>query len=144
LTNQHLIQVVDNEPLEEEINIDVIIEVATKLTTSHLSFTTGKASANPNELAMSKKANCVGYAAMFNAIASYLIKKQGVENEYEVQHKIGKLDFLGIDLHQYSGSPFFKDHDYNIICNKITKEEVAVDASVADYLWVERVSAVAR
>ena len=93
---------------------------------------------------MSKKANCVGYAAMFNAIASYLIKKQGVENEYEVQHKIGKLDFLGIDLHQYSGSPFFKDHDYNIICNKITKEEVAVDASVADYLWVERVSAVAR
>ena len=78
---------------------------------------------------------------MFNAIAIYMIQEEDLDKEYEIQHKIGKLEFIGIDLHQYSDSPFLKDHDYNIILNKVTKEEVAIDASVSDYLWVKKVRA---
>ena len=141
LGNQDLIQAIKYESNGQHLDINDITEIARALTTAHLSFTIGKASVNPNELVKTKKANCVGYAAMFNAIAMYMIQEEDLDKEYEIQHKIGKLEFIGIDLHQYSDSPFLKDHDYNIILNKVTKEEVAIDASVSDYLWVKKVRA---
>ncbi len=59
--------------------------------------------------------------------------------EVEATHKIGQLDFLGIDLHQFFESSFFKDHDFNQIRNLGTGEVILVDPSISDYLWINRV-----
>ncbi|MFK8057272.1 MAG: hypothetical protein AB8F78_14205 [Saprospiraceae bacterium] len=140
ITNTALIQQIEAIVGEKGLDIKDIQEIAEKLTTAQLSFTTAKASSDPNVLVSSKHANCIGYAAMYNSIATYLIEQNGLEDEYKVQHKKGKLDFLGIDLHQFSDSPFFKDHDFNVIKNRETQDVIAVDATVLDYLWVGKVS----
>ena len=110
------------------------------ITTEELHFITSRASNNPNDLINSKQANCIGYSAMFNSIANYLIKKNQLESKIEVQHKIGQLYLLGIDIHQFFDSPFFRDHDFNEIKNKETGEVISVDPSVSDYLWINSIS----
>ncbi len=137
LTDFNLKRILDQKTEGRDLNIDDIVELASELTTSHLSFTPDKASANPNELVTTKKANCVGYAAMFNSIASYLIKKEELQEQYSVQNKVGKLYILGFDLHQFSNTPFFKDHDFNLITNSTTGEKYGIDTSVSDYLGVD-------
>jgi len=140
ITNLDLIASINKASQNKSIDIYTIAEIANDITTQQLQFTTGKASNNPNKLINTKQANCVGYAAMFNSIANYLIKENGLQNEIKAYHKIGKLDFLGIDLHQFFDSPFFRDHDFNELSNNITKESIIIDPSVSDYLYINRVT----
>ena len=140
ITHPELIKIIDKASENKNINIHTITEIADNITTKNLQFTSGKASNNPNKLINTKQANCVGYAAMFNAISNHLIEQNGLQNEIKANHKIGKLDFLGVDLHQFFDSPFFRDHDFNELSNNITKEKIIIDSSVSDYLWIDRVN----
>lgn len=126
----------------DTLDIKTLIRLSNEATSSLLSFTAGKASNDPNELISLKRANCVGYAAVFASVATYYLSLGGLQHEFEVSHQLGKLNFLGFDLHQFSDNPFFKDHDFNIILNKKTGEVLAIDASVYDYLGVDRVGLV--
>ena len=87
-----------------------------------------------------KKANCIGYSSLFNSIVEHLIKEQNAENDYRARHLIGRLEFVGFDLHQLFKDPFFQDHDYNEIENIHTKERIYVDPSLSDYFRINRVS----
>ena len=116
------------------------MEIADKITKEELKFTTNRASNNPNELINTNQANCVGYSAMFNSIANYLIRKYKLQNEIKSEHKIGQLELFGINLHQFFESPFFRDHDFNEITNKISGEKIFIDPSVSDYLRIKRVA----
>lgn len=139
ITNKELIKAIDIQAIDRDINLRTIAQIANDITCDQLSFTIGKASGNPNELVKSQQANCIGYAAMFSSIADYLVKANNLEKESAVTHEIGKLDLLGIDVHQFFNSSFFKDHDFNILRNLRTKETLAIDPSLSDYLKISSV-----
>lgn len=139
ISNADLINRIAAKSVGKKLTPKKITEIADAITTETLKFTTRRASQNPNELIVSRKANCIGYAAMFNAIANYLIKEHRLHKQIEAQHNVGKIYLCGVDLHQFFANPFFKDHDFNQIKDRQTGEIISTDASVSDYLWITRV-----
>lgn len=145
---REIIQLVDRE-LKSEIesqragkNLDFsqILHLSRTITNQKLKFTfKPDALKNPNAVEKIPRANCVGYAAMFTSIASYLIDIQDSEQEYRVRHIVGKLFLFNIDIHPKKLS-FFKDHDYCEIKNLQTGQIVLIDPSLSDYTWINRVS----
>ena len=117
-------------------NIDEILDFALKQTSEKLEFKLN----NPGKFMLTGKANCVGYSSFFASYISQLLLKNNLKNEWKVCHKVGKLEFFGIDVHQYFSSPSFKDHDFVVVENLKTKEIIAVDAALYDYTGIERVS----
>lgn len=140
ITSETLINKIEKASADKILNTEVIAEISNSITNEELSFTSRKASNNPNDLINTKLANCIGYSAMFNSIANYLINKNGLNGKIEVNHKIGHLDLFGKNLNQIFKSPFFKDHDYNEIIDLNTGEHFFVDPTVSDYLGINRVS----
>lgn len=140
ITSKTLIKKIKGASANKTMNSKVITEISNSITIEELSFTSRKTSNNPNELIDTKLANCIGYSAMFNSIANYLIDKNNLNGQVEVNHKIGQLDLLGINLNQIFNSPFFKNHDYNEIIDLNTGEHFFVDPSVSDYLGINKIS----
>jgi len=94
---------------------------------------------NPNKVWSDKKANCIGYSALFNSIVNHLIVQQDQERLYKARHLKGQLYFLGINVHPLFDSPFFKDHDFNEIENRMEGVKIYVDPSVSDYLGIKEI-----
>ena len=140
ITSQELINKIESKSADRKIGFEEIIRIANSVTNEELRFTGNKASNNPNELINTNRANCIGYSAMFNSIANYLIKENELNQEIESKHKIGQIDLLGINLHQFFENPFFRDHDFNEMKNLKTGERILIDPSVSDYLWINKVS----
>lgn len=140
ITNKELIEKINIKSEGRKVNFKEILEIADEITNEELTFTINKASNNPNELINTKRANCVGYSAMFNSITNHLIRKKELENRIEASHKIGQLDLFGINLHQFFENSFFKDHDFNVIKNKETDEVISIDPSISDYLIIKTVN----
>ena len=139
LTNQNLIKEIKKETVGKRLNIEEIITLSNKITSEKLTFTFDKVSSNPNLTFELKKANCIGYSSLFNSIGNYIIKEQKLTNEYEFIHLVGELDIFGFNVHNLFNSLFFKDHDFNEIENKHTRESTFVDPSLRDYLRIEYV-----
>lgn len=139
ITDEAFIMRIEERAAESVMDIENITEIAMELTTEILHFTTKRASNNPNELIHTKQANCIGYAALFNSIANYLIQKHQLQEELAAEHKIGQLELLGINVHPFFKSSFFRDHDFNTLRNKKTGVTVFLDAGVCDYFFVDRV-----
>ncbi|EPR68624.1 hypothetical protein ADICYQ_2321 [Cyclobacterium qasimii M12-11B] len=116
------------------------MDIADEITNEELKFTINRASINPNELINTNEANCVGYSAMYNSIANYVIRKNKLQKEIKAEHKVGKLEMFGINLHQFFENPFFKDHDFNEITDKTTGVKISVDPTLSDYLWINSVA----
>jgi hypothetical protein len=121
------------------LSIEKIIQLAQKKTSEKLFFSK-KSVKNPNIIIKEGKANCIGYAALFNSIAQFMLKSQQLEQQYQVNHLVGKIDLWGIDLHQFFNTPFFKDHDYNEIINLKTRHKIYIDPIVSDYFGIHQVS----
>lgn len=140
ITNIDLVERIDNGSIGRIIDFKEIILIANEITNDELRFSTKPVSNNPNELINTKLANCVGYSAMFNSITNYLIDKNGMKLTMKIHHCIGRLSIFGVDLHQFTKSSFFKDHDYNKIINLETGKELFIDPSISDYLRINRIS----
>ena len=140
ITNGKLIETIEDNTINREINLDKILEITDKITKEELKFTMHHVSNDPNELINTNEANCIGYSAMFNSVANYLIRKNKLQNEIEAKHKIGKLELFGVDLHSFFQKPFFKDHDFNEITNKKTGKKIFIDPTVSDYLGIKRIT----
>ncbi len=140
LTDKNLIEKINEQTENKTLSIEEIIELSNRMTSEELNFTFDKISSNPNLVSELKKANCIGYSSLFNSIGNYIIGKQKLTDKYEFKHLVGKLDFFGLDIHKLFNSPFFKDHDFNEIKNKLTNEKIYVDPSVRDYLRIDNVT----
>ena len=123
-----------------ECEIEKIIELALSSTSEQLNFTSDKNDVAPNALIVSKSAHCVGYAAFFVTSCNYVIDRCNLSSTWNAKSQVAHLYFIGFNLHQYFNSPFFKDHDFAIIENKITGQIIAVDPSVHDYLHIDFVA----
>ncbi len=138
LTNQILAQNIENQQIDT--SIQNIVHRSLLFTTDHLRFTFEKCDTDPNLLFTSQKTNCVGYAAFFNTTCQALLRKEKLENRFLVKHLRGKLTLLGFDLHKLTSSPFFRDHDYNVVEDLETGKKIYVDASLKDVLGIGYVS----
>jgi hypothetical protein len=121
-------------------SIEEIVDLSLSITSDQLNFAVHQNSNDPNKLIDSKEAHCVGYASFFAATCNYLLKKRSMGEVWKAQPHIGELYIFGINLHQFFSSPFFKDHDFVTISNKLTGDILAVDPTVHDYLFINHVS----
>ncbi|EDP95325.1 hypothetical protein U8527_16005 [Kordia algicida OT-1] len=139
ITNEKLIDRIKKETINEELTLETIAEISQEITSKELYFVSRSLEANPNTSFKTKEANCIGYAAMCNAIGNYIIRQNKLQETYEFKHLVGKMHVLGYDIHELFSSPFFKNHDYNVIIHKKTGKKIYLDPSVYDYTWIDRV-----
>lgn len=127
---------------DDEINQDIkqIIKLGLSITSERLNFTNDKNDIDPNKLINSKTAHCVGYASFFASTCNYLLEKYKLDNKWSAKSRVGEIYFLGANIHKYFSNPFFKDHDFVTIENKITGETFAVDPTITDYLHIDFVT----
>ncbi len=117
-----------------------IIHRALSITSEKLHFTGVAYAIDPNRVIHTRTAHCIGYAAFFATTCNYLFEKNGLENTWIAEPQKGQLYLFGQNVHPYISTPFFKDHDFVIILNKVTGEVMAVDPTVDDYLGIGRVA----
>jgi len=139
ITHSNLLEKIRLKSSDESMTIEKIVQISRSITIQELSFSRTQISRNPNDLFNTKKANCIGYAAMFNSIANHLIHSNNLELKYAANHQIGRLELLGFNLHAFFNSPFFRDHDYNEIIDLQKRKTLAIDPSVTDYLGINYV-----
>jgi len=140
LTDKTLKTEIDKEIAGKNLSLPQTIKTARKITNKNLFFSTEKISFNPNISIKTGKANCIGYSAMLSSVFNYIVKKQNNNTKYRVKHLVGKIDFLGLDIHKLFESSFFKDHDFNEIINLETDEKEYIDPNLSDYFYIHRVS----
>ncbi len=141
IKNDKLIDCIEiNVKDKTDLDVKEVIKVGLIITSQQLSFTTTKTEQDPNKLICSKAANCVGYASFFTTTCNYLLKKYNLNHNWTSKLQIGQLYFLGINIHKYFYSPFFKDHDFVTIENKTTGEIIAVDPTLSDYFYIDFVT----
>lgn len=124
----------------KKLDFKEIISLTNTITSNTLNFTFSKTYNNPNTILNTKKANCVGYASLFNSIGNYILEQQQLTDLYQFSHLVGKLHFLGCDIHQFIDNPFFKNHDFNVIKNLKTGQQIYVDPSLSDYFFIDEVT----
>jgi hypothetical protein len=134
INDDKLAQYLESQPIDT--NLQRIVKRSLDLTASQLRFSFGKCETDPNRLFYSKNANCVGYASYFNTTCQALLNQAGLGKRYRATHLRGKITLLGFDLHQLTDSPFFQDHDYNLVEDLKTGQRVFVDASTRDVLGI--------
>ena len=141
ITNPELIEIckLKSTP-EKNSGIKDLIHSSHAITSDLLEFTFTQTETDPNKLVNTRKANCVGYAALFAAVCNHQsITLKHAPNWTATPYK-GQLYLFGVNIHPYIQSPFFKDHDFVIIKNKNTGETYAVDPSIRDYLRINYIT----
>ena len=140
LQSQELIKLIDSEILKiNNLKINDIIEISSKLTNRHLSFTFQNIPQNLTSIISSKKGNCVGYARLFNSIFNYIISKKGLNEKLNSKHLVANIYFLGIDLRNILTNPFFSDHDFISIIDIENNKTIYFDPSLNDYSGIREV-----
>lgn len=122
-----------------EFSIDSLTDFLLDVSEEKLTFTFDKCTSDPNKLLKHPKANCVGYAAFFNSLMNYALKKKKLTHKFSCRHYVGKIYFDGNNVNTWFNDPFFRDHDFAVIHDLKTGEDIAVDPSLFDYLGVRRV-----
>lgn len=117
-----------------------IVKSCLSLTSKSLRFTDGKNDSDPNKLVESRNANCIGYAAFFSTVCNQMLNRNKLSTEWIATPQVGQLYLLGKNIHPYFKSAFFKDHDFVIIKNLSTGEEIGVDPSLHDYTGIEYIT----
>jgi hypothetical protein len=124
---------------KDEAGINGLADFILQLTANQLNFSFGKCGSDPSALIKKGDANCVGYAAFFNALMNYALQQKPFSKKYLCRHYAGKIYFAGQNINALFNDPFFKDHDFNIIKSRDGKVEIGVDPSLYEYMNVKRV-----
>jgi hypothetical protein len=140
-TNEKLVDYINTRADEPAApDIEQIIKLGLSITSDQLNFTANKNDTDPNKLITSRTAHCVGYAAFFATTCNQLLAQHNLSTTWTAKPQVGQLYLLGTNVHSYFHTPFFKDHDFVTIENKVTGELFAVDPTVNDYLWIDFVT----
>ena len=124
----------------EDADINDLVDFNLDLTSNQLSFTFDKCSSDPATIIKTRKANCIGYSALFCSLMNYTLLKKQLQNRYQCFHYVGKIYYAGQNINALFDDPFFKDHDFNMIKDHENKNTIAVDPSLYEYIGIKRVS----
>lgn len=129
----------DNVPSNQAKDIESVIDLSQRITAEALLFSLDARENDPNKTVLLGRANCVGYTAFAAATADYLIDRYKLSEVWEVKPVKGKLYLLGYDMHKQTKNKSFKDHDFVIFRNKITKREICIDPTLFDSSGIKRI-----
>lgn len=130
----------DNLKSDQATDIESIVDRSQEITDLALTFSLEAQENDPNKNVLLRQANCVGYAAFTASIGNYLIEKYKLSEVWEAKPVKGKLHLFGVDMHSKFKNKSFKDHDFVIFRNKVTKKEIVIDPTVYDRFGIERVT----
>lgn len=140
ITDKVFIEKIENETRGiEDFTLAQIAAIGSKLTTDHLSFTFENQSQDLSKVLKSRKANCVGYARLFNSICEYIISSNHLEEQFSTNHIVAKIYFFNYELTQLFDAAFFKDHDFVQIVDLDKEKHLFFDPSLKDYIGVGEV-----
>lgn len=90
---------------------------------------------DPNKILDGQQAHCKMYSYVVAATYNQLAKQRNWPAACRVAY--GHVYLYGVNLHQFIGGGFFKDHD----CCVFAEEQgaYAADAVLYDYFWVDRI-----
>jgi hypothetical protein len=124
-----------------QASLEEMVDFAGDYATHQVRYTLGKCSIDPNKIILGeKKTNCIGYSASFQAVLVYLLEQRKLTKEIKCTHKVGHLYLLGYNLHQCFDDPAFKDHDYNVVTDTRTGQQIVLDPTVWAHLGIGRVT----
>lgn len=129
----------NDESLDENIDIEQIVDLSLDITTESLNYFAEATENDPHKTLVLGNANYIGYAAFTATVGDYLLKRFGLNKEWEVKPKKAKLYFFGTNKSKKALDGWYKDHDYVVFRNKKTKEEIYVDPSAYDSYGTRRV-----
>ena len=136
----NLIKLISLNTIQHSADSKAIVKGCLSFTSENLKFTDGKNDVDPNKLIETRNANCIGYAAFLSTVCNQMLEKNNLSNEWVATPQIGQLYFMGKNIHPYFKSAFFKDHDFVIIKNLKTGEEIGVDPTLHDYTGIEYIT----
>lgn len=137
VTDLDLARLIDQAVANDKpADVETAIRVSLRLTAQHLHFVAAKNDNDPNLLIHSKKAHCVGYAAFFSTVCNAVLTKAGLATEWVARPQVGAIYFLGVNVHRYFKTPFFRDHDFDSIENKQSEAQYLVDPTVYEYFGI--------
>ena len=90
---------------------------------------------NPNSILDGKKGHCKMYSYLMAASFNQLAKRNGIKANCRIA--IGHVFLYGVNLHQFSNSSFFANHDFCVITGKEGAQ--AADAILYDYFGVDHI-----
>jgi len=129
-----------NIPSDKPDDIEAIIDLSQDITAKALDFSLDSREADPNKTVLLGRSNCVGYASFAAATGNYLIDKYKLGEVWQARPVKGKLFLLGYELHKKMKDKSYKDHDFVIFTNKITKKEICIDPTLYDKSGIERIT----
>lgn len=138
--DKNLAVFIENNIEEPAGDIESIIDLSQEITDRALDFSLEAKENDPNKTVLLRRANCVGYATFTAATGNYLIDKYKLSKVWEAKPVKGKLFIFGQDIHKKTKNKSFKDHDFVVFRNKITKREIAVDPTVYDKFGIQRIT----
>ena len=115
----------------EDVDLVTLINDALHFSDMQLSFAATNTRNEPDALVKHGRAHCIGYSAFFKATLEELLERKDIEY-VEVQHAVSEVYLAGINLHQFTSRDFFKDHDYNIVVDRLSGNAYFVDSSLHD------------
>jgi hypothetical protein len=124
---------------DQEPDVRSLTNLALQITADKLFYRSSNTLNDPNQLIMHQRAHCVGYASFTATVCNTLFRKFKL-NDWKALPVAGQLYFLGINVHPWFNSPFFSDHDFVLIENKVTGERILADPTVSDYLDINFVT----
>ena len=134
-----VICVINNKPqsFEQKVgyesnDLNSVMVYCLNKTKSDLSFSLySKNNGSVKSISTSKVANCIGYTNYYNSMLSKCLSENKI-TDIEITHIRALIYMNGINLHQFSDDPSFKDHDISVVKNKKTGETFYVDASLSE------------
>lgn len=134
-----VICVINNKPqsFEQKVgyesnDLNSVMVYCLNKTKSDLSFSLySKNNGSVKNITTSKVANCIGYTNYYNSMLSKCLSENKI-TDIEITHIRALIYMNGINLHQFSDDPSFKDHDISVVKNKKTGETFYVDASLSE------------
>ncbi|MFV0420281.1 MAG: hypothetical protein ACK5KT_16335 [Dysgonomonas sp.] len=129
----------NDESLDENIDIEQIIDFSLDMTVKTLDYLGEASETDPQKTLMEGYANYVGYAAFTATVGDYLIKRFGLNKEWEVKPKKAKLYMFGTNKTKKALDGWYKDHDFVVFKNRATKEEIYVDPAAYESYGTKRV-----
>lgn len=130
----------DNIPNGQSKSIESLIDLSQELTNKALDLDVEIKENDPNKTVLLKRASKPGYATFTASVGNYLIDKYKLSEVWEARPVKGRIYLLDFDLHKKTGNKNFKDHDFVIFKNKITKKEISVDPRIYGSLRINRIS----
>ena len=90
---------------------------------------------NPNAILERKNGHCKMYSFVMASSYNQLAKTKKIDGHCRVAY--GYVYLYGVNLHQFSNTAFFRDHDFCVIRDKSGVH--AADALMYDYFMVDKI-----